>query len=222
VTKADFETAEKAVEFIREYLGAKDESQMNDYEHNLYVALKQKSVTSRTLGITCSAIPFYLREIGKMEERKKMAARPPSQHFGQVGDKVTFKATLLSVFPNESDFGVSYRTLMLTPEGNVVVWWASNDMTTEDPEVAARDGLLCKGVESTISGRIKKHDTYRPRDPKPGMPAETKQTVVTRCTVWTAEGLRLEAEKAAKKAAREAKKAEKAAKEAAKASKPQE
>jgi len=70
----------------------------------------------------------------------------------------------------------------------------------QGPREAAEKGLLCQGVVSKLSGRVKKHDSYQGK----------LQTVVTRCTVWTAEGIKLAEEKAAKKAAREAKKAAKA------------
>lgn len=200
LTDADFAQADNAIDFIRENLGAKRED-LTDYLHNLLLAVQQKSITGRLAGITASAIPFYLREMGKLEERKAAATLPPSQHLGQVGDKITFEAMLLGCFPHESDFGVSYCTKMVTAKGEKLTWWASNDMTTEDPAEATAQGLLCKNVYVRVTGTVKKLDNFKGEN----------QTTVSRCKVWTAEGIRLEDEKAAKKAARDAKKAQKLA-----------
>jgi hypothetical protein len=198
VTEEDRKTADAALEFIRETLGTADPEALTDYCYNLLVAVKQGSVDSRLSGIVASAIPFYLREMGKLEEKKRVQEKP-SEHFGQVGERVDFYATLTGVFPVESMYGTTFITKMVTREGNVVTWFASNDVTTEDPKEAAEQGLLCMGVESKLTGTIKKHDEFKGQ----------KQTVVTRCTVWTAEGIRQAEEKAARKAAREAKKAAK-------------
>ena len=200
LTDADLTQADSCIEFVRDMLKAKAPESLSDYEYNVLVALSQSSIDSRMVGIVASAIPFYLREIGKMEERKR-ASLVPSKHLGKVGEKIEFDALLLGCFPHETQYGVSYITKMITPSGDILTWFASNDMTTDDPAAAATEGLLCKGVTVHVTGTVKKHDSYK----------NQLQTVVTRCTVWTALGLQQAAEKAAKKLAREAKKAAKAA-----------
>lgn len=200
VTESDRAQADSALEFLRDHFAAMDQEQMTDYIYNLSVAVRQSSVTSRLAGIVASALPYYLREIGKLEEQKLRAATP-STHMGSVGDRIDFSATLVSVFPHESDFGTTFITKMVTDAGQVLTWFASNDCTTENAQEAAERGLLCRGVMSKVTGKVKKHDLYKGE----------KQTLVTRCTVWTAEGIKQANEKAAKKAARDAKKAAKSA-----------
>jgi hypothetical protein len=197
VTEEDRAQADAAIDFIVESLSHKTPESLSDYCHNLLVALKQNSVSPRLSGIVASAIPYYLREIGKMEESKREST--PSKHFGSSGERMDFRATLLGVFPIETDFGATFITKMITTEGNLVTWFASKDCSTESPDDAQKNGLLCKGVEVKITGTIKKHDTYQGKC----------QTVVTRCTIWTQEGERQAEEKAVKKAARAAKKAKK-------------
>ena len=64
------------------------------------------------------------------------------------------------------------------------------------------DGKLVEnGQRVVISASVKKHDEYK----------GVKQTILTRCTTWTDEGLALERAKQEKKAARDAKKAAKSA-----------
>jgi hypothetical protein len=195
VTEQDRAQADSAIDFIRNTLEGQEQN--SDYLHNLLTAIKQHSVSARLSGIVASAIPYYLREIGKMEEKARLESQgKTSKHFGIPQERVDFRATLLSVFPHESDFGVTFITKMVTPEGNLVTWFASKDCSTDSSEEAKKMGLLCKGVEVKITGTIKKHDQYKGQ----------AQTIVTRCTIWTEEGEKQAEEKAAKKAAREAKK----------------
>lgn len=198
VTDADRKLADDTINFIRENLCGKED--LTDYLFNLSVAIQQNSINGRLAGITASAVSYYLREIGKLEEAKKKATLPPSTHLGTVGEKVEFYATLISVFANESDYGISYCTKMITDSGQMLTWWASNDSTTEDPAEAVEHGLLCKGVRSKVSGTVKNHGEYK----------GTLQTTVTRCKVWTAMAIKTAEEKASKKALKDAKKAAKA------------
>jgi hypothetical protein len=202
VTEADKIQADACIEFIRAHFEGKDPESLSDYCHNLMVAMKQDSINRRLAGITASAVPFFLREIGKMEEAKKAGQKPASEYLGMVGEKSTFRATLLNVFPHESDFGVSFITKMVTEKGEVLTWFASNDLEAKDEASARSEGLLCKGVAMQVTGTIKKHSEYN----------GTKQTTVTRCKVWSDAEVLADAEKAARKAAREAKKAAKVSK----------
>ena len=200
VTDADRALADQTIDYIRENLCGKEG--LTDYLYNLSVAISQASIGARLAGITASAVAYYMREQNKLEEAKK-ANLKPSEWMGAIGEKITFDATLVSVFPHESDFGVTFITKLITTAGEVLTWFASNDPRGEsgDPKVAAENGELLPGLLSRITGTVKKHDTFR----------DQKQTVITRCKVWTAEGIKKEEEKLQKKAARDAKKAAKAA-----------
>ena len=99
--------------------------------------------------------------MGKLEEQKRLAAGVQSQHFGEVGQRLDFNATLMNVFPHESQFGVTYITKMVTDKGEIVTWFASNDPEAGSAEEAAKEGLLFKGVMSKVTGTIKKHDDFK-------------------------------------------------------------
>jgi hypothetical protein len=191
----DKKTAEAALEYARETLSLKEER--DDYEHNLYVALTQPSVDRRLAGIVASAVPYYLRYIER--EIKRVAMRKfagDSQWIGEIGERRDFTVIPLMVKPIESQFGMTYLHKFVTPGGNLLTWFASTD-----PDVKL-------GEEYRITATVKKHDDYQ----------GTKQTVITRGTVWTELAIEQEkikaearAEKDAIKAAKAAVKAEKAA-----------
>lgn len=187
--EVDRNVATAALEYARESLGQNPDR--NDYEHNLYVALTQSSVSRRTAGIVASAIPYYLRHVEQLVERQKSAS---SQWVGKLNERSDFIVVPLSVKQLDTQYGTSYLHRFITSDGNILTWFASTN-----PEVEI-------GKEYQITATVKKHDEYK----------GAKQTVVTRVVVWTEEGRRqaeakeaAKAEKAAKKAAREAAKAAK-------------
>jgi hypothetical protein len=197
-TEVDAETAEKALEYAREFLSNKPDR--DDYEHNLYVATTQPMIGSRLVGITASLIPYYLRHVERLVERERARTHArESEHFGVVGERSDYYVTPLKVIPVESMYGMSYLHKFLTREGNIAMWFASRN-----PELEI-------GKEYRVKATIKKHDEYQ----------GTEQTFFTRVTVLTEEKRKLAEEKEARKIAREAKRAAKAmakeAKEKAKA-----
>lgn len=190
VTDEDKAVAEKAMAYAREDLKAKETR--SDYEHNLYVATVQSLVEYRTAGITASLIPYYLREVERQVLREKeRVSMGDSKHMGAEGERLKMLvAKLLRVHTSEGFYGTTYILKLITNEGNVITWF-----TSANPELAV-------GAEVMLDGTVKKHGEYN----------GVKETVLSRCTIYTEQGRRSAEEKAAKKAAREAKKAAKAAK----------
>jgi hypothetical protein len=197
----DKKTAEATLEYARETLSLKEER--DDYEHNLYVALTQPTVDRRLAGIIASAVPYYLRYVEREVKRAAMRkSAGDSQWVGEIGERRDFTVIPLMVKPIETQYGVTYLHKFVTPEGNLLTWFASTD-----PDVEL-------GKEYRITALVKKHDDYQ----------GVKQTVITRGTVWTELAIEQEkikaearAEKDAIKAAKAAVKAEKAAAREAKA-----
>jgi hypothetical protein len=191
----DTELATKTLDYVRSHLHTQDSTQLNDYLYNLSVATSLETIDRRLQGIVASAIAYYQRESGLAAERKAELERTKaSQHVGTKGERIQqIPVTLLFTKSYENQFGPGWMHKFIDAQGNVLVWFGSNDLEGAAP-----------GDKMTIAASVKDHSE---RD-------GVKQTIITRVTKWTEEGLKLEAEKQAKKAAREAKKAAKLAQQA--------
>lgn len=188
VTEADIKVANETIDWVAAKRG--DET-LNDYFFNLTVVLGGESIDVRGMGLAASAVSVYLREIGRQAEAAIRAkAQANSVHVGEVGKRSDFDVTVTGVISKDGQWGTTHITKMLTKEGNVLTWFASSGSPLE------------VGQSFRITGTVKDHGEFQ----------GVKQTIVSRCTVWTEEGIKEAEEKKAKKAAREAKKAEKAAK----------
>jgi hypothetical protein len=178
----DIELATKALTYAREDLSEKAER--SDYEHNLFVAMSQPTVSFKLMGIAASLVPYYLREVERQAVREaEMKRNGASVYFGEVGKRQDFYVTVTRIIPYENRFGTSFIHKFTTREGNVATWFAS-----VNPE-------LEPGTEYRITATVKAHEEFK----------GVKQTVLTRCTVYTEQG-RADAEaKDAKKAAKLAK-----------------
>lgn len=155
-------------------------AQPGDYLHNIRAIARSGLVTFRTGGLGGSILVAYDRAMGRARERARAqrVERPTlDAYVGNVGDKVTFGAkpkkgqVTLSTDPVTLDFVTGYQSAygyttivkFRTNDGAIVVWYATNT------EIGRGD----VGKTYTLTGTIKKHDTYK----------GAKQTVMTRCCV---------------------------------------
>ncbi len=139
---------------------------MNDYLWNLHAVAKAGVTEPRTLGIAASMVAAYT----KAEERKReLAARKPSEHVGEVGERRSFALTLQSHRSFETQFrtrvGMQYgwKTVysFRDEQDNVFVWFTTDG-----------NDQLTQGQCYTVVGTVKKHDEYK----------GTKQTILSRCS----------------------------------------
>jgi hypothetical protein len=192
-TPADWERAQKAIEYIQVHIDSElEKGEVNDYLHNIQVITRMSALAWKASGIAASIIPTAERLMGQEVERRKFTnLKETSKFFGSVGEKVTFKATIISLKELESQWGLTTLVKFVTTEGNVGVWFASGtlgeDWDTDETVI--------------LRGSVKKHENYQ------GL----KQTNLTRVSMMTQTQLDEEAAKAQKKAERAAKKAAKAA-----------
>jgi len=157
VTDADKAMAEASAEWALA-LGTSGDS-LNDYLWNLYAVAKAGVTEARTLGLAASMVAAYT----KAEARKRdMAARKPSEHVGEVGERRTFALLLDRHFSFETTFGWQTRFIFRDEDDNVFAWKTSADSVE-----------LTEGTKYTVLGTIKKHDEYK----------GVKQTVLSRCSV---------------------------------------
>jgi hypothetical protein len=97
------------------------------------------------------------REIKYRLQKKR---EEKSEWVGEEKERREFTLTVLRVFELDSDWGVTSLHKMVDADGNIFVWYASNE-------------CLEQGKTFKLRGTVKRHDEYR----------GTKQTVLTRCVV---------------------------------------
>jgi hypothetical protein len=109
------------------------------------------------LAIFASAVTIGLRRIRQTQERKAVR----NEWIGTVGSKVTVDASVTGVKVTESYYGASYLYTFVTPNGELIKWFASRSQGIE------------QGTNVRVSGTVKKLDEYNGR----------KTTMLTRCHV---------------------------------------
>lgn len=126
------------------------EAERSDYLLNLRALNEAETIEVGKLGFVCSTISAYRRA---QEKEIELAARKvadakaaDSVHFGAVKERSVISATITFTLEIDGDYGVSTLVKGLTPEGNVVVWFAS--------------GTIDLKAGDTITGKatIKGHD----------------------------------------------------------------
>lgn len=143
VTAEDRELAKTALDWVRDDLGERDESDLDEFEHNLVTYCRADYLPEKGDGFIAACIGSYQRELQRNLEAKKAA---DSQWIGQVGDRVkglTFSVTFVRSF--EGRFGTRWLTKGHDADGNGILWWGS--------------GGLEQGKTYTASATIKKHET---------------------------------------------------------------
>lgn len=172
-------TAEASIQWALDLNPREDE----DYLANVKLIARHGLVTRKTSGVAASIVPAYLRAVEEEVKRTQRAQLPPSNHVGTVGqrEKGPVKVRCVGLTSHTGAFGTTGIHKLVDEAGNDLTWFAS-----EGAE------WIAQGNEAHISYTVKKHDEFRGR----------KQTVVTRVTVWTEQGVAAHRAKEAKKAAR--------------------
>ncbi len=194
-TDEDREMAAKALEWARTKFGGMDADARDDFSHNLFVVTKGDAITFKMTGIAAYVVAGYQKDQAILKERQILSAGvKDGVHMGVEGEKLEFQGVLYKVHGLNTEFGVSYMHFFRSVEGNKIVWFTSSRPTDEaGVEIEPSDKVL------TVSGRVKRHEVRE----------DIRQTVMTRCTVWTDTAVALRAEKEARKTQRAAKKAAK-------------
>ncbi len=163
----------------------------NDYLANVCLVARVGAASRKTAGVAASIMVAYDRAMEFEINRMKRAAKPESHHVGEVGKRIPLmKVTVEKVIANETEWGITGIHKMTDEHGSDLTWFASSA------------DWLKEGETYSVAASVKKHDEYKGR----------KNTVLTRVSAWTEEGLVEHYAKEAKKAERAAKKAAKLAK----------
>jgi hypothetical protein len=150
-TVADVERAEMVLAWARSRDGR------SDYEQNLRLVAAQATLVPKHAGILASAVVSYERAVG---ETNKRAARAPSEHYGEVGQRVELEVTVEGAIPIENKWGTAAIVTYRDVEGRAFLW-----------RTGARHGAV--GTLVRLRGSIKRHSEFRGE----------KQTELTRCVL---------------------------------------
>ncbi len=165
----DFTFGEAALEWTKEVFHSKDAASRSDFEHNLVVATASEALQTRSTGIAAAAVGLYKKHLdGEVARKAREEAGKASLHFGEIGARLVFHAKALAA-PKalEGNFGTTYLYKLITTEGNLVTWFASNELE----ELEFKDNAAFVA----LIGTVKKHDEFRGE----------KQTVVSRVAIPT-------------------------------------
>lgn len=145
----------------------------NDYILNLSSVANKSGWRRRDLGLGASLITAYQREQEReIAAKARNADLSGSVHVGTVGERIDLSGKVIFTRSIESYYGVTLLIKILTDDGNVLTWFASNggpDVKVGEFEyrsVEQGDHLVGKAT-------VKKHDEYQ----------GVNQTVVTRAKV---------------------------------------
>lgn len=149
--------AQEVLQFVQ------DHEDDTNYFHNLKVVLSREYISGKEVGILCSSIPAYNREVAYRERKEREKAENAGSEFvGEVGQRVAVHmASIKAVTGWETQWGYTFIYKMVDDEGNVFTWKTSNRIEAES---------------GTVKGTIKGHNEFR----------GTKQTELTRCKVLEA------------------------------------
>jgi hypothetical protein len=172
VTDEDREEAKVVMDWLRRRFLDKPLEDCNEFERNVKAAVEGTEtmplVRDKNLNYLIWGIAGYKRDLQKeAEERRRRMEKAKliaeSEWVGTLKKREDFTATLQSKRGFGTQFGVKYLLNFRDDDGNVIVWWGTND-------TAAR---MVVGNTYTIKATVTKHDEYR----------GVKQTTVSRAAL---------------------------------------
>lgn len=155
VTDANEAFAKSAIDWCKSLTD--DQIKNSVYLLNLREACKSELCLFSQFGMLVSLIPTYKHAIEKEHEKQKIT---PSEHVGNVGDKLKLEVTFISDTTIDTQFGVMH--ILRFYYGTNVIIWKTNKGIKKD----------C-GETVCLTGTVKAHDEYK----------NVKQTILTRCKV---------------------------------------
>lgn len=167
-TEEDLEAGLAAIDWAKAH---SVENINNDYIWNLLVYLKEDYIEPKGIGFVASAFGAIKREEeGEAKRAERIAARKAadevakttSNHIGELKTRLRDVSVTVDFLTKwENAWGTTTLIKFNDEQGNVLVWFASDDYDVE------------KGNEYALTGTVKKHDT---RD-------GVKQTILNRCVL---------------------------------------
>ena len=149
VTEDNKKQAIEVIEYFKEI------NPDNNYLENCKKIADSGYLPINFMGIAASMVATYRRAI---EEKIERESRVPSEWIGAVKERITVEATVTYINSFHGQWGPVHLH-KFNSDGNQMTWFASR---SQDVEV---------GDKITLTGTVKKHDTYK----------DNKVTALTRC-----------------------------------------
>ena len=132
----------------------------SDYESNLTLVAKQPIVKLAHTGLVASIVSAHGRILEREIEirRNTRTGGRPSQHVGEIGQRLDLEFEVQRVNSRDTDYGVLHIISMRDQAGNLIVWMTGSTTATA-------------GDRFHVRGTVKKHNEYQGE----------QQTVLTRC-----------------------------------------
>jgi hypothetical protein len=132
------------------------------YQHNLKTLAQLDVIVDRQFGLAASMLAAWRQEQGRRVERAAAAA---SRHVGQVGRRQAFTGLTVRHLREQASSGggyhaapVTYRYTFADPDGNLLVWYASNPL--RDP--AGDQRVVEPGHVIDLTATVKAHELRLP------------------------------------------------------------
>jgi hypothetical protein len=131
-----------------------------EFEHNCRLALTSRNI--KFLGLAAYAIKIYVDATYQAPKADKLKSGLPSNYVGEIKARINFtNLKVTSVHAIETSFGMTTKITFEDQNGNIIIWWASND-----PQ-------LSLGSTYNLKATVTKHEEYK----------NVKQTTINRAVV---------------------------------------
>lgn len=144
----DFETAAQAIAWLS------NKDVRPGFESDLLAAISADEIPQNKMRLAMYAVKMYNEYAA---EKAAVSETNESQHIGSIKERLTLTVHVFSSEYSESEWGVSYRTKAATAEGNIVTWYAKEQVDLGDYGIT---GTVTKhneykGVKETYLNRVK-------------------------------------------------------------------
>lgn len=133
----DWTTAAQAIAWLSE------KEIKGTFESDLLNAVSAMEIPQNKMRLVMYAVKGYVEHAARMAE---MTEGNNSQHIGSIKERMTLTVHVFESVYAESEWGVSYRTKGATVEGNIVTWYAKEQVASGD---------------YSITGTVAKHNEFR-------------------------------------------------------------
>lgn len=137
------------------------------YISNLKVALSRSYCESRDVGIICSAVASYDREVERQERKaRELKQASKSQWVGNEGDRLELHNLSVRLLTSwDTEFGYTYLYKFVDEKGNTFTWKTGKWLSDTD--------IIPEDMRISLKGTVKKHTEFN----------KELQTELTRCKV---------------------------------------
>lgn len=119
----------------------------NDFQHDLYAIAHKEAIQYKNCGKAAYIVEAWRKAMA--EERKRQRRKGPSQHQGQVGERLSREVTCEDIHTYTNSYGEQKVIITFEDEeGNRYKWFTRNIMVEEEQSYL-------------LTGKVLRHDDYR-------------------------------------------------------------